>query len=65
MSNCLNYNDYFIAWIAVLLIEAEAAFGVLDKKHEGQFDSVSGDDYIYIGGEINGHKIVIAIWPAG
>jgi hypothetical protein len=65
MSNCLDYNDYSIAWIAVLPIEAEAALGVLDKKHEGQFGSVPGDDYIYIGGEINGHKVVIATWPAG
>lgn len=24
-----------------------------------------GDDYIYMGGEINGHNVVVATWPAG
>lgn len=24
-----------------------------------------GDDYIYMGGEINGHKVVVATLPAG
>ena len=60
----LNYDGYSIAWIAVLPIEAEAALGVLDKKHEGQFESVPGDDYIFIGGEISGHHVVVATWPA-
>ncbi len=61
----LNHRDYTVAWIAVLPIEAEAALGVLDKRHEGQFESVQGDDYIYIGGEINGHNVVVATNPAG
>src|ERR1700742_3465344 len=61
----LDYNDYTIAWLAVLPIEAEAALGVLDKRHEGHFESVRGDDYIYTGGEINGHNVVIATWPTG
>ena len=65
MGSRLNYHDYTVAWIAVLPIEAEAALGVLDKRHEGHFESFHSDDYIYIGGEINGHKIVIATWPAG
>lgn len=39
--------------------------GMLDKKHNGYFETVRGDDYIYIGGELNGHKIVVATWPAG
>src|SRR5262249_2441027 len=30
-----------------------------------QFESVPGDDYIFIGGEINGHNVVVATWPAG
>jgi nucleoside phosphorylase len=65
MADHLNYDDYTIAWIAVLPIEAEAALGMLDKQHQGQFESVRGDDYIYMGGEINGHNVVVATWPAG
>lgn len=65
MGHILNYDDYTIAWLAVLPIEAEAALGMLDKQHEGQFESVRGDDYIYVGGEINGHNVVVATWPAG
>ena len=61
----LNYDDYTIAWVAVLQIEAEAALGMLCRRHEGHFESVRGDDYLYLGGEINGHNIVIATWPAG
>jgi nucleoside phosphorylase len=65
MAAYLNHDDYTIAWIAVLPIEAEAALGMLDKQHQGHFASVRGDDYIYIGGEINGHNVVVATWPAG
>jgi nucleoside phosphorylase len=65
MADHLIHDDYTIAWIAVLPIEAEAALGMLDKQHQGQFESVRGDDYIYIGGEINGHNVVVATWPAG
>lgn len=65
MSKILNYEDYSIAWLAVLPIEAEAALGMLDKQHPGRFESVPGDDFIYIGGEINGHNVVIATWPVG
>jgi hypothetical protein len=38
---------------------------MLDKQHYGEFESVRGDDYIYVGGEINGHNVVVVIWPAG
>ena len=65
MKDHLNHDDYTVAWIAVLPIEAEAALGMLDKRHNGQFESVRSDDYIYIGGEINGHNIVVATWPTG
>jgi len=65
MAARLNHDDYTVAWIAVLPIEAKAALGMLDKKHQGHFESVRGDDYIYIGGEINGHNVVVATWPAG
>lgn len=65
MGRTLSYDDYTIAWIAALPIEAEAALGVLDKEHDGHFETVRGDDYIYIGGEINGHNVVVATWPTG
>jgi nucleoside phosphorylase len=65
MSPTLNFEDYSVAWIAVLPIEAQAAYGMLDSKHDGHFESVRGDDYIYIGGSINGHNVVIATWPEG
>jgi nucleoside phosphorylase len=65
MAAHLNHEDYTIAWLAVLPIEAEAALGMLDKQHDGQFESVRGDDYIYMGGEVNGHNVVVATWPAG
>jgi nucleoside phosphorylase len=65
MGDHLNHDDYAVAWIAVLPIEAEAALGMLDKQHHCQFESVRGDDYIYIGGEINGHNVVVATLPVG
>ena len=65
MGNILNFDEYNIAWIAILPIEAEAALGILDTQHDGQFETARGDDYIYIGGEINRHKVVVATLPAG
>ena len=65
MGSRLNHHDYTVALIAVLPIEAEAALGVLDKRHEGHFESERGDDYIYVGGEVNGHNVVVATNPAG
>jgi len=38
---------------------------MLDKIHDGNFPSDPGDDYQYIGGEINGHNVVIATFPPG
>lgn len=65
MNSVLNFEDYTVAWIAVLPVEANAALAILDKQHRGQFESVRGDDYIYIGGEINRHNVVVATWPEG
>jgi hypothetical protein len=36
---------------------------MLDKKHQGHFASERGDDYIYMGGEINGHHVAVATRP--
>lgn len=38
---------------------------MLDKVHDGNFESDPGDDFQYIGGEINDHKIIIATFPPG
>ncbi len=34
MAEYLIHDDYTIAWIAILPIEAEAALGILDKQHQ-------------------------------
>jgi nucleoside phosphorylase len=65
MRRSLKFEEYAVAWLAVLPIEAEAALAVLDNQHDGQFETGRGDDYIYIGGDINGHNVVIATWPEG
>jgi nucleoside phosphorylase len=65
MEPVLEFKDYNVAWIAPLKIEKSAALRMLDKIHEGNFRSDPGDDYQYIGGEINGHNIIIASFPPG
>jgi nucleoside phosphorylase len=65
MRRSLKFEDYTVAWLAVLPIEAEAALGILDNQHDGNFETERGDDFIYIGGDINGHNVVIATWPEG
>jgi nucleoside phosphorylase len=61
----LDYEDYTVAWIAPLEIEKQAALGMLDKRHKGKFTTHRGDDYLYAAGEIKGHNVVIATFPAG
>jgi nucleoside phosphorylase len=61
----LNFEDYTIAWIAPLEIEALAAVYMLDHLHEGNFSADRGDDYVYTAGDINGHNVIIATFPAG
>jgi len=61
----LDFEDYTVAWIAPLEIEAQAAWYMLDRKHQGSFSTNRGDDYIYTAGEINGHNVIIATFPAG
>ena len=65
MAPVLDFNNYTVAWIAPLQIEAQAAIRMLDKIHDGNFRSDPGDDYKYIGGEINGHNVVVATLPPG
>jgi nucleoside phosphorylase len=65
MSVTLNPEDYTVVWIAPLGIEKQAAIRMLDKEHPGDFPTQQGDDYLYVAGEINGHNVVIASFPAG
>jgi nucleoside phosphorylase len=61
----LNFEHYTVAWIAPLEIEAQAAWYMLDHEHKGNFTTNRGDDYVYIAGDINGHNVIIATFPAG
>ena len=60
----LDFEDYTVAWIAPLEIEAQAAWYMLDHEHPGHFATRRGDDYVYTAGEINGHNVIIATFPA-
>jgi hypothetical protein len=61
----LDPEDYTVAWIAPLEVEAQAAWHMLDHQHPGRFTTSRGDDYVYTAGDINGHNVVIATFPAG
>ena len=63
-SKILDPANYRVAWIAPLRVEAKAALLMLDVHHPGKFVVHRGDDYIYKAGEINGHNVVIATFPA-
>jgi nucleoside phosphorylase len=60
----LDFNIYTVAWIAPREIEAQAAWYMLDNVHQGNFSISRGDDYVYTAGDINGHNVVIATFPA-
>lgn len=61
----LDPNNYTIAWIAPLEIEAKAALAMLDHRHNGVFPVQRGDDYIYWAGDMRGHNVVIGTLPEG
>ncbi|KAJ3476085.1 hypothetical protein NLG97_g9240 [Lecanicillium saksenae] len=60
----LDPSLYTVAWIAPLEIETRAAIHMLDVEHTGQFPD-DGGDYTYIAGEMCGHNVIIATFPAG
>ena len=60
----MSHEDYTVAWICALPLEAAAAKSMLDKTHP-QFSQPTGDDNAYTLGEISGHNIVIACLPSG
>ncbi|KAN0066858.1 hypothetical protein V8E54_015030 [Elaphomyces granulatus] len=60
----MTHEDYTVAWICALPLEAAAAKVILNKTHS-QLSQPAGDDNTYILGEISGHNIVVACLPSG
>ena len=56
-------EDYTVAWICALPLEAAAAIAMLDKTHTLTTCTPNSNAYEY--GELNGHFIVIAHLPHG
>lgn len=61
----LDPNNYTVAWIAPLEIEAQAALHSLDERHRGRFPVSRGDDYVFHAGNMGGHNVIIATLLAG
>ncbi|KAJ5690411.1 purine and uridine phosphorylase [Penicillium macrosclerotiorum] len=61
----LDPTRYTVVWFAPLEIEARAAACLFDRRHEGHFPLGPGDDYVFQAGDIGGHNVVIATFPAG
>src|ERR1700722_1716032 len=59
-----THDDYTIAWICALPLEAAAAKAMLDKIHP-QLSQPAGDDNAYTLGEISSHNIILACLPSG
>jgi hypothetical protein len=55
----MSHEDYTVAWICALPLEAAAAKAMLHKIHP-QLSHPAGDDNAYTLGEISGHNIVVA-----
>lgn len=63
--NILDPAAYTVAWFAPLEIEARAALHLLDNRHDGSFRMAPGNDYVFQAGDICGHNVIIATFPAG
>ncbi|KAM0462379.1 hypothetical protein ACHAPV_003854 [Trichoderma viride] len=63
--NILDPADYTVAWFAPLEIEARAALHLLDNRHNGSFPMSPGNDYVFQAGDVCGHNVIIATFPAG
>ncbi|CRG89878.1 hypothetical protein PISL3812_06917 [Talaromyces islandicus] len=59
-----THDDYSIAWVCALPLEATAATAMLDRRHL-PLQQPPGDDNAYELGEIAGHNIVVVLLPAG
>jgi hypothetical protein len=60
----ISHEDYTVAWVCALPLEAAAAKAMLDRIHP-QLSQPTGDDNAYTLGEISGHNIVVACLPSG
>ncbi|KAN0070700.1 hypothetical protein V8E54_010865 [Elaphomyces granulatus] len=60
----MSHEDYTVAWICALPLEAAGAKAMLDNIHP-QLSQPPGDDNTYTLGEISGHNIVVACLPSG
>ncbi|KAN0070729.1 hypothetical protein V8E54_010894 [Elaphomyces granulatus] len=60
----MSHEDYTVAWICALPLEAAAAKAMLHYIHP-QLSQPPGDDNAYTLGEISGHNIVVACLPSG
>ncbi|KAK6452397.1 hypothetical protein FP744_10008648 [Trichoderma asperellum] len=63
--NILDPTAYTVAWFAPLEIEARAALHLLDNRHDGSFRMGPGNDYVFQAGDVCGHNVIIATFPAG
>jgi nucleoside phosphorylase/tetratricopeptide (TPR) repeat protein len=59
-----THDDYTIAWVCALPLEATAATVMLDQRHP-PLQQPLGDENAYELGEIAGHNIVVVHLPAG
>ncbi|KAN0066856.1 hypothetical protein V8E54_015028 [Elaphomyces granulatus] len=60
----MSHDDYTVAWICALPLEAAVAKVMLDKNHP-QLSQPAGDDNAYTLGEISGYNIVVVCLPSG
>ena len=60
----MTHEDYTVAWICALPLEAAASKAMLNNIHP-QLSQPAGDDNAYMLGEISGHNIAIACLPSG
>jgi nucleoside phosphorylase len=60
----MKHEDYAIGWICALPIEAAAAYGMLDERHD-PLPSRLHDGNNYMFGRVGEHNVVIACLPSG
>lgn len=60
----MRYEDYTVGWICALPVEASAAIGMLEERHNS-LPQQSYDSNYYTLGRIGAHNVVIACLPAG
>ena len=63
-SHMMIHEDYTVAWICALPLEAAASKAMLENIHP-QLSQSAGDDNTYMLGEISGHNIVLTCLPSG